>query len=120
MEMEDETEFYFAEKYFGGYPHWKRLLQASWFLDYFTDIREELKIKQIADARSRIKKVSQNPESRSALQANKLILEEFKKGAPVGRPTKESVRLEANRLFIEADEISDDLDRITSALNSGS
>src|SRR5690606_30115707 len=41
LEMEDDTEYYFAQAYFGGWPHWKRLLSCSWFVDYITEIREE-------------------------------------------------------------------------------
>lgn len=119
LEMEDDTEYYFAQTYFDGWPHWKKLLNCSWFVDYITDIREELAAKQSADSKKRIRDIAKDPKDRGSLQANKLLLEETKKSnSPVGRPTKESIRRKAEELFQDQSEFQDDLDRITAQMGS--
>lgn len=119
LEMADETEYYFAEKYFGGWPHWKKLCACRWFEDYMSEIREELSVKQMADARARIKEVAADKKDRGSLQANRLLLDEAKKSQnPVGRPSKESIRRKAEELFQDQSEFQEDLDRITNSIGS--
>ncbi len=115
MEMGDESEYHFAEAYFGGYPHWKRLLQSSWFLDYLTEMREELHARNAAIALEQIKKSA----SGGSFQASKYLLEQgwLPKG-DVGRPSKERIKQEAQDLFRSSEDISSDLDRISQAIGT--
>lgn len=117
LEEGDDTEYYFAEKYFGGWPHFKRLLSCTWFVDYLSEIREELAARQTADAKRRIREIAKNKNDRGSLQANRVLLEETKKSQnPVGRPTKESIRRKAEELFQDQSELQDDLERITQSI----
>lgn len=119
LEMEDDTEYYFAQEYFGGWPHWKKLLNCSWFVDYITDIREELSAKQSADSKRRIREIAKDPKDKGSLQANRLLLDDAKKSqSPVGRPSKDAIRRKAEELFQDQSELQDDLDRITAQLGS--
>src|SRR5690606_6577654 len=119
LEMEDDTEYYFAQAYFGGWPQWKRLLSCSWFVDYITEIREELAAKQEADSKRRIRQIAKDMKDRGSLQANKLLLEDIKKSKnPPGRPSKEAIRRKAEELFQDQSELQEDLERITAQIGS--
>lgn len=118
MEMGDETEFKFAEAYFGGWPHWQRLIGATWFNDYMDDLRHELETKQLSDLRDVMKIKAKAGD----IQAAKFLLDEFKRGKKreVGRPTKEAIKREAEMMFKSNEEISEDLARITMELENES
>ncbi len=114
LQEADESEFLVASKYFGGWPHWKRLLQCSWFLDYLSDIREELSVKQAAQNLQRIREKATGGD----FQSNRYLLEgSWRPKDSVGRPSKKKIKEEADRLFKSSEEISDDLDRISRELN---
>lgn len=121
LEEADTSEYYFAEKYFGGYPHFRRLLSASWFLDYLSELREELALKIKADATRRIAEIAADKKDRGSLAANRAMLESVSpKKSSVGRPTKESIKREADQLFRDQSEIDSDLDRIKLSLETQS
>lgn len=113
LDMNDESEFDFARTYFGGWPHWKRLLQCSWFQDYLSEIREELAVRNAASCLRQLRKKA----SEGSLQANKYLLEQGWKKDIVGRPSKEKIRSEADRLFRSAQDVDEDLQRITDELS---
>lgn len=48
LEMEDLTELDFANKYLGGWTHWKRLLSSKEINVHIAQWREELEIKLMA------------------------------------------------------------------------
>jgi hypothetical protein len=111
IEMEDETEYLFAEKYFGGWPHWKRLLGCSWFMEYLEEIREELSAKLAARNLQKIREKA----SEGDLRANQYLIE--KKWDPqakdkVGRPSKEKIKEEAKKLSRIQDEYNEDYSRL--------
>jgi hypothetical protein len=109
LEMDDESEYLFAEKYFGGWPHWKRLLSCSWFQDYISDIREELAVRNSAKNLLQIRKKAEE----GNLQANRYLLEQaWKPKESVGRPSKARIRAEADKLFHEASDVDLDLSRL--------
>lgn len=119
LECGDDTEYYFAETHFGGWPHWKRLISCSWFMDYLSEIREELKAKQAADAKLRIREIAGNKADKGSLQANRLLLEESKKSDnPVGRPSKESINRRAQELVEDQAQLQEDLERITASIGT--
>lgn len=117
IEMGDETEYRFASEYFGGWPHWQKLLNSPWFSDFIQDLRAELAQKQLSDRLEVLKKKS----AAGDVNATRFLLnEEYKKKkSQVGRPTKEAIKREADLLFMSSEEISDDLARITAQLESG-
>lgn len=111
VDMGDETEYQFAETYFGGWNHWKRLLSAPWFLDFISQYREELAAKNAAERLIAIRKKAQEGD----FHANKYLLEGQWKGEKknsVGRPTKERIREEAELLRKTDKTIDDDYHRL--------
>lgn len=116
MEMGDESEFLFAETYFGGWPHWKKLCSSPWFLDHLTELREELAARNAAIQLSEIKKSA----SSGNFAASKYLLEQgwIPKDKKVGRPTKEKIQREAEKLSADHYDISEDLDRISEAIGT--
>lgn len=118
VELEDPTEYLFAETYLDGWDHWKKLSSASFFQDYLRDWREELDVRLRAKALVRIRKRAEES-SKDGLSADKILLsggwktEENK----VGRPTKEKIKQEAERLSKERTVFDEDFERI---MGSGS
>lgn len=115
MEMDDQSEYQFANRYFAGWSHWKKLLRCPWFADYITEFREELQIRSSAAYLTsiRLKALEGN------LAANKYLLEQGWKDSKdkVGRPSKEKIKQEADKLFRDSSDISDDLERIKAGMS---
>lgn len=113
VELEDPTEYEFATKYLDSWSHWKKLSAASFFTEHLNDWREELSVRLRAQAVNRIK-VESKSGSKAAFQANKFLVagQWTEKSSPVGRPTKEKIKSEAEKLFKESSVVDDDFDRI--------
>lgn len=117
LEVGDDTGYLFAEKYLGGWPHWKRLMSCNWFVDYLDDIREEMAAKQAAESKMRIREIALDKKDKGSLQANRLLLDGTK--GQVGRPSKESIKREAEKMFSDHSDIRDDLARISAEVALG-
>ena len=118
MEMEDITEFEFAERYFENWEHWMLLCSLSWFSFRAERFRHDLELKLKLQALSHIIAVSRSS-TRDAYGASKYILEkgyEKKKANNVGRPSTEQIHKQAKILVNENSLIDADFDRI---LNKG-
>ncbi len=118
MEMEDITEFEFAERYFENWEHWMLLCSLSWFSFRAERFRHDLELKLKSQALSHIIAVSRSS-TRDAYGASKYILEkgyEKKKANNVGRPSTEQIHKQAKILVNENSLIDADFDRI---LNKG-
>lgn len=115
IEMDDQSEYQFANRYFAGWSHWKKLLRCPWFADYISEFREELQIKSSASYLTsiRLKALEGN------LAANKYLLEQGWKDSKekVGRPSKEKIKAEADKMFRDSTDISDDLERIKAGMS---
>lgn len=118
MEMEDPTEYEFANEYLGGWTHWKKLCDSPFFLEHVTNWREELTIKLKAKALHQIRQKAQDPDNKDNYQANKFLIdkgwEEKKKGG-VGRTTKDKIKQEANKIALTQSEFDEDYNRILGA-----
>jgi len=111
VETEDPSEYIFATTYFDSWRHYKKLLSASWFSACIDEAREELTLKLAARNLIALKKKAAEGDFR----ANQYLLEQkWKEDSSVGRPSKAKIKQEADRLFAEKDDISDDLSRIIS------
>lgn len=115
MEMEDITEWDFAQTYLDGWDHWEILCSCRWFEPHITRWRKELNLKLTA---KRLKAIIKDAESNSktAFASNKYLVE--KGWLPAqdrkrGRPSKEEVRQELEKAAKEAQLLEDDLSRIT-------
>ena len=121
LEEEDLTEYDFAEKYLGGYPHWEKLLASPMISPYIKDWRKRLDLKMRAKALNRIKKKAESPEDKESFQANKFILSgqwrTAEEKSAVGRPTKAKIKEEADRIIKEQSVFDEDYDRIMNNIN---
>ncbi len=109
LEMADESEYDFANLYFGGWPHWKRLQTCGWFNDHLSEVREELQVRLSAENLVQIRAKARSGD----LGANKYLLEQgWKPRSSVGRPTKERIRQEAQKITQDQSAVSDDLSRL--------
>lgn len=114
MDKADTTEFEFAEEYLDGYEHWEMLCRSRWFASTVARWRKELLLKLQAQALNRIKIVAETPEHKSAYEASKFLLAAswLKSGASRGRPSKEEVKAEAERIAKAEQETQEDAERI--------
>lgn len=115
VEAEDPTEYNFSCLYLDGWSHWKKLSSASFFQSYLSEWREELEVRLRAKGLVGIRQVASVP-GKEAFQAQKYLagagwkLSDEK--ASVGRPTKEKVLVEAEKLFKEKTDYDLDHERI--------
>lgn len=100
LALRDPTGYKWANQYIGGYPHFKRLITAPWFVDVYNEWIEELNMLMRQEAIDEIKKISKDAEVSDSqrLAASKYLANrEWEKADRVpaskrGRPTKEEVR----------------------------
>lgn len=116
MDTEDPTEFTFAHEHMAGWSHWQMLVNSTWFKEFVDRWRWELELKIKANALKRLIAES-TAGGKNSYATNKFLIEggwEAKKDAknPVGRPTMERIKQEAERLNILEREILDDHARI--------
>jgi hypothetical protein len=123
MDMNDITEYDFANKYFDGWEHWQTV-SKSWYLkDEVAKWREELEIRVVADALKLIQAEALS-DSKYAYAANRYLADRGWKGAEAkkstkgaGRPSKASIQEEAARIAAEAHDIEADLKRLNIKVN---
>jgi len=97
----DPTEYRFAIKCYGSWAKWEELTQLPEAAPVIGQLRSELAQKLSSEALSRILEAAKG-ETRDALGANKYIYEVLsKEEKKVGRPSKEAIFKEAQRLHEE-------------------
>jgi hypothetical protein len=115
METADPTEYRFACEHLDGWEHWETLSECAWFKPYITAWRRELDVRIKSLSLSRILQTASGG-GRDAFQAGKYLLEGGWQGRDdrkrAGRPTKDSIRREAEKLVTVSDQIKQDYDRI--------
>jgi len=115
METGDPTEYRFAIAYLDGWEHWKQLSECNWFKPFVEKWREELQLRLASEALNRIISEAQS-DRRESFAANKYLLEKGwqPKGADkVGRPSKEAIKHQAERMVQDRSRIELDFNRIT-------
>ena len=114
LQEEDTTEYEFANKHLGGWPHWQRLLKIKWFREeYAQEWRTELELKLKARSLRAIRTKAEDSESKESFQANKYLVDkDWVGGNRAGRPTKQSVKDEALKLVKDNDIVDEDHQRI--------
>lgn len=118
MDMADVTEILFAESYLDGMDHWNTLTELSWFKPYVNRWRKELHLKIKALAFQRLREIAADETNKACFSANRLLLEGGwidKELNGVGRPTKEKIREEAEKLFEQDKTYASDLERLKAA-----
>lgn len=118
MECDDPSEYSFAVQHLGGWGHWKELNESPHLKDIFQEWREELDVRTRAKALNNIREIAEQP-SPVRLAANKLLLDggwkrQEKEKEKAGRPSKERIRQEADRLLEYDKDILEDARRLNS------
>lgn len=116
VETGDLSEYHFATTYFASWRHYQRLLAADWFRSVIEEAREELSVKLAAENLANISAKARAGD----LKANQYLLERKwidKKDSvnPVGRPSKEAIKKEAEKIVGSALEVEEDLSRLREA-----
>lgn len=113
IQMEDITEYNFANTYFESYQHWELLCNEEWFKPIISRWRKELELKIKAEALKEIIAQSTSDDPRKRLEASKYIYEKvFVSSNGKGRPTKAQVKEEAVRKAMEEKLITEDWNRL--------
>lgn len=120
MEMEDITEFQFAQKYIGSYKTWETLCNSVFFNQYVQQWRKELELKIKARALNEIIYIAADENDKNKFTANKLLLEKGYKvekskdpsSGKRGRPSKEEILSHADMLAQTEAKIKEDFERI--------
>jgi hypothetical protein len=115
VEMEDPTEYDFACQHLDGWMHWKKLSESSFFQEYLKEWREELEVRMRAKALNRIKTRAASAD-KDSFAADKILLaggwKTTEDKQKVGRPSKEKIQQEAEKLFSAATEFDEDFKRL--------
>lgn len=115
MEENDPTEYTFAIKYLLDWDHWCSLKETTWFKPIYEKWVEELETRVKSKALANLMKEAQEKDGKNTFQANKYLLEKGWKDKPTntkGRPTKEDIKKEANRIFQKEKQVREDLERL--------
>jgi hypothetical protein len=98
----------FADKYLGGYQHWKMIEASSALAPYIAEWREELEVRIRSAELKRIGGMAE----KGHYQASKLLLDRGWSTQKAGRPTKEAVERETRVQAKMKDEWKADVVRI--------
>ena len=112
MEMEDPTEYEFAQAVFGSWDWWNLVKKSYKFKHEFEKWPVELELKLKAKAFAKIKKAANNGDFRASAF---LVTKGYNKeetGAQKGRPSKAQVKAEAKRLAEMETEFKSDAERL--------
>lgn len=112
MEERDPSEYHFARKHLGGWEHWQALSKASFMKERVSDWRKELEVAIRADALQKIIRIASDPSHKSSYEANKILLRDKKESSKRGRPTKDDIHKEANRIATEDERVAQDAERV--------
>ena len=91
LEMEDPTEYEFANTYFLGWRHWQRICDNRSLMPLVQNMRDELELKLRARAVQEIKLQAKQ----GSFQATKWLADRGWDKKAVGRPSKDDVTREA-------------------------
>lgn len=120
LKTNDPTEWRFATDHLDGWVHWEALLECNWFTPYVTRWRRELELRMKSHSLARIMAESK-ASSRDSFNANKYLLEKGwepkESTSKRGRPSKDEIKAEANRLGSLEHAINADFDRINTRAN---
>lgn len=110
LELEDPTEYIFANKYFLNWNQWKRICENKVLMRYISEWREELELKMKAAAIREMQALINSEQG--SFQAVKYLAEKGWDKRTAGRPSKAEI---AKRTAIEkhiSDEFAGDVKRL--------
>lgn len=110
IEMEDLTEYEFANKYLDGWKHWELLSGADWFQPFILRWRKELELKIKARALRAVMEESASG-GKNAYLANKYLIEKGWVERPTGKRGRPSNKEILEETF-KTEDIQSDFERI--------
>lgn len=122
VDENDPTGYKWAIKYLGDWEHWEKLVRYPWFREALEKARQEIYIKNRADALEVIKNIALGGDSKQALPAARYLaeLENNLNKAPAGRPTNAKVEAETRKLAEALSVEDEDAERIgLTVINGG-
>lgn len=92
IEMGDLEEYEFANTYFLGMDHWRKICESPFFKPHLEKMRGDLEKKLKSEAMRKIIAETSNPDSKNYFQSLKWLAEKgYKEKAQKGRPSKAQV-----------------------------
>jgi hypothetical protein len=112
VELEDFTEYEFANLYFDNFQHWKKIRACSWFAPLYLEMKEELTLKVRARHFKKVRELVDD--EKLGLQATKYLLENEVgvKEDTRGRPSKKKIEEEASKMLGDVQAINEDFERL--------
>lgn len=115
IEMEDVTEWEFANKYFEDFDHWQVLCECEWFKPLIRQWRDELQRKLTARGLAVVKNEAMGG-GRNALAAAKYLMERGweskEEKLKMTKDAKEAIKKEAQRIAEEEQSLNDAMERV--------
>lgn len=108
LEMEDVTEYEFANRYFLGWSHWQRICNNKVLRKYIDEWRVELELK----LRARAAKLMVQQAEGGSYQAVKWLADRGWDVKKAGRPTKEDIESEKKAMAKVESEYGADIVRL--------
>lgn len=114
LDMEDLTEYRFANRFFDSYEHLRLLNQAEWFSEHITRWRRELRLKLQSRAYDALLGLMKDGTSRNSFEATKLVLAllDPTEKARRGRPDKHEINKVVKEIAREEQSLADDHSRV--------
>ena len=109
LEMEDVTEYTFANTYFFSWNHWQRIVNNKLIRKHIDEWRNELELKLSAQA---IKSIIDMTSDERGFQAAKYVAERGWSKGQVGRPKKDNSERDAKIDQRLNDEFAEDVARL--------
>ncbi len=111
MEMEDLTEYEFANAHLDGWKHWEQITSAPWFRPYIVRWRKELELKIKARALRAIM-AEAAADTKYSFAANRYLVDKGWVERPEGKRGRPSSK-EIIDFTLKQEDIDKDLERIT-------
>lgn len=108
VEMEDPTEYEFANKYFLGWKHWQQICGSKIMMRYIEDWRAELEVKLRCQG---VKNMLETAKGGN-YQASKWLVDRGWATRQAGRPSKAEIEGEKAFQARVADEYAEDFKRL--------
>ncbi len=108
VEMEDPTEYEFANTYFLGWKHWQQICASKVMMRYIKEWREELEVKLRCKG---VKSLLDNANTGN-YQAAKWLVDRGWATRPAGRPSKSEIEGEKALQARIHEEYADDIQRL--------
>jgi hypothetical protein len=115
MDCGDPTEYVFGNKYFEDYSHWEAVSRASWIAPLVKKWRRHLEARLKAQALQSISEIALDSGHKEQFRALTLLLKAGWKdphSSQRGRPSKDEVQSELDRIATIKSDTQSDYDRI--------